>query len=142
MIEIKLTKKTNGKEIIEEMKNIYGSIERLEKIVNRNPKDAKAYYDLDDWKYYKDHLNEEIVETDVLLRDSFQFDKIELNLLDVIKNKKPKNLSELSKLANKSITNILPKINNLKKEGLIELKKGNKNSKVPIAIYDKIEIGV
>jgi hypothetical protein len=88
MIEIKLIKKTNGKEIIEEMKNVHGSIERLEKIVNRNSKDAKAYYDLNDWKYYEDHLDEEVVETDVLLRDSFQFDKIELNLLDIIKNKK------------------------------------------------------
>nr|WP_302578490.1 MarR family transcriptional regulator [Methanobrevibacter arboriphilus] len=142
MIEIKLKRKTTGAEIVGDMKDTYGSIARLEKIVERNPKDAKAYYDLNDWNYYKDHLEEEIVETDILLRDKFLFEKVEIDILNSIKEKNPKNLSQLAKLVDKNISNILPTINKLEKEGIIKIKEGAKNSKIPLLNYDAIEIAI
>ena len=140
MIEIKLERKTSGSEIIKDLEDTYGSLHRLQRIVKRNPKDAKAYYDLDDWNYYKNHLEEEVIETDILLRDKFLFDKVEMDILNSIKEKKPKNLTELATLVDKNISNILPKIDRLEEEGLLKIKKGNKNSKIPLLNYNKMEI--
>ncbi|KZX15682.1 HVO_A0114 family putative DNA-binding protein [Methanobrevibacter filiformis] len=142
MIEIKLKRKTNGEKIIKELEAIYGTKQRLERIVERNPKDAKAYYDLDDWNYYKDHLDEEVTEEDVLIRDKFLFDKGEIDILNSIKENNPKNLTELAKLVDKNISNILSTIDKLEKEGLIKIEEGNKNSKIPILTYDAIEIAI
>jgi len=142
MIEIKLKRKTSGAEVVKELESVYGTKQRLERIVERNPKDAKAYYDLDDWNYYKDHLDEEIIEEDILLRDKFLFDKVEIDILNSIKEKKPKNLTELAKLVDKNISNILPRVDKLEKEGIIKVKEGNKNSKIPLLNYDAIEIAI
>ncbi|KZX14834.1 MarR family protein [Methanobrevibacter cuticularis] len=142
MIEIKLKRTTNGEEIIKELEAVYGTKQRLERIVERNPKDAKAYYDLDDWNYYKDHLDEEVTEEDILIRDKFLFDKGEIDILNSIKENNPKNLTELAKLVDKNISNILPTVDKLEKEGLIKIEKGNKNSKTPILTYDAIEIAI
>jgi len=142
MIIIKLIRETYGADIVKKMEDTYGSVAKLERIVERNPKDAKAYYDLDDWKYFANHLDEKIEETDMLIKNNFTFSKIEMDLLDLIKNDNPHSLRELANLANKDVSNILPKINNLEKEGLISLKEGHKNSKIPVLNYDKIEIAI
>jgi predicted transcriptional regulator len=59
-----------------------------------------------------------------------------------IKNNKPKSVSELAKLVNKKTSTISNKVNLLEKEGLIELKEGSKNRKIPTVNYDKIEIAI
>jgi predicted transcriptional regulator len=45
-------------------------------------------------------------------------------------------------MIHKDITTVQKKINNLEKEWMIELKKGSKNSKIPVLNYDKIEIAI
>jgi len=140
MIKIKLIKETNGKEIVKGYEKIYGSIDRLKRIVKRNPNDKKAYYDLDDWKYFKVHLDEKVKETDVLNKENFTFSKIEIDILDAVKNKHPSSISELAKFVNRKSGNILDKVYKLEKEGFVNLKSGAKNKKTPVLKYDKIEI--
>lgn len=51
-------------------------------------------------------------------------------------------MRDLAILINKDVANIQKKIKNLEKEGLIILKEGSKNRKIPVVNYDKIEIEV
>ena len=142
MIAIRMIKKTNGKKIIENYKKTYGSMENLEKILKIKPDDAKAYYDLDDWKYFKEHPEEEVEEGKTIFRNHSSISTLELELMNFIKQDNPKSIKELAELIHKDVTTIQRKINNLEKEGLIHLKEGNKNSKIPVLNYDKIEIAI
>jgi len=142
MIEIKTIKKTDGHGMIKKFKKTYGSIERLKKFSEENPDSMRAYFDLKDWMYYQKHLNEELELTETLLGENINIGQLELNILDSIKNQKPKSVRELSKLLNKDPTTIQRKVNNLVKTGLVSLKEGIKNSKIPVVNYDKIEIGL
>ncbi|MCL2114952.1 MAG: hypothetical protein FWH29_01890 [Methanobrevibacter sp.] len=60
--------------------------------------------------------------------------------MDFIKNQKLQSIRELARFLDKDIIIIHPKIKELEKQGLIELKEGVKNSKIPYLNYDKIEI--
>ncbi|MCL2115570.1 MAG: winged helix-turn-helix transcriptional regulator [Methanobrevibacter sp.] len=142
MIAIRMIKKTNGKAIVEEYEKTYASIENLEKILKINPDDAKAYYDLKDWKYFKKHPDEEVNDGKTIFRDHSSISTLELELMNFIKHDNPKSIKELAELIHKDVTTIQRKINNLEKEGLISLKEGKKNSKIPILNYDKIEIAI
>lgn len=56
---ISTNRKLTGREFIEEMKREYNSIDDLEELVS-NTNDMKMYVDLRNWKYYRNHLDEEI----------------------------------------------------------------------------------
>jgi lipopolysaccharide biosynthesis regulator YciM len=142
MIEIKTIKKTNGQGIVKKFKETYGSIERLKKFAKENPDSMRAHFDLEDWRYYQVHLNEEIELTESIIGQNINIGQIELNILDSIKNQKPKSVRELSKFLNKDPTTIQRKVNILEKMDLISLKEGIKNSKIPVVNYDKIEISL
>ena len=142
MIQIKLIKEYSGKQLTNKFKKKYGSIEKLERMFKRNPEDMMLYGDLDDWIYFNEHHDEKIKETQVLITEKSNIDIIELELMGFIKNEHPKSISELAKIANKDLSSVQKKVNSLKEAGLIELKEGVKNSKIPIVNYDKIEITV
>jgi len=142
MIEIKTIKKTDGNGMVKKFKETYGSIERLKKFSKENPDSMRAYFDLKDWMYYQKHLNEELELTETILGENINIGQLELNILDSIKNQKPKSVRDLSRLLNKDPTTIQRKVNILEKTGLISLKEGIKNSKIPVINYDKIEIGL
>lgn len=66
----------------------------------------------------------------------------DISLMSFIKNQKPNSIKELSKLANRDISTIQHNVNILENEGLIEIKEGTKNRKIPIFNFDKIEIAI
>jgi len=53
-------------------------------------------------------------------------------LISYIKNQKPQYIKELVDLAKRDISTIQRKVNIFKNEGLIEIKNGTKNQKVPV----------
>ena len=65
MIEITLTRKTNGKGLIEIFKKNYGSIENLEKIL-KEKRDMKMKLDLDDWKYFLKNPDEKVEDSETI----------------------------------------------------------------------------
>jgi len=142
MIKITLIRELTGKELIEKFKEKYRSVESLERAFERDSENVKLYMDLGDWKYFIDNPDEKIKETEVIYTDKSKIDTIELELLGVIKTEHPSSVSELAKLANKDLSSVQKKVKNLNESGFIELKKGTKNSKMPIVNYDKIEIGI
>ncbi|MBZ9571059.1 winged helix-turn-helix transcriptional regulator [Methanobrevibacter sp. TMH8] len=142
MISIKMIKKTTGKGMIRKFEKAYGSFDGLERIVKKDPENMIAYYDLDDWKYFLKHPNEEVEDGKTIFTEDLSIGKIELEILNFIKNKHPKSMRDLAKLMNKDVGNVQRKVKHLEKEGLITLEEGSKNSKIPIVNYDKIEIEI
>ena len=140
MIEIKTIKKIDGKGMVEKFKETYGSIDRLKKFSKENPDSMRAHFDLKDWRYYEVHFTEEIELTETIIGENINIGQLELNILDSIKNQKPKSVRELSKFLDKDPSTVQRKVNILEKTGLISLKEGIKNSKIPVINYDKIEI--
>ena len=101
-------------------------MENLEIILKRNPEDAKAHYDLNDWKYFKKHPDEEVNTGKTIFRDHSSISTLELELMNFIKHENPKSIKELAELIHKDVSTIQRKVNNLEKEGLISLKEGKK----------------
>ncbi|RBQ22920.1 hypothetical protein ALNOE001_13090 [Candidatus Methanobinarius endosymbioticus] len=61
-------------------------------------------------------------------------------MLNTIKQEKPQSIRELPKILHKDISSVQPKVKNLANEGLIKIKDGNKNSKIPYLNYDEINL--
>jgi predicted transcriptional regulator len=79
--------------------------------------------------------DEIIKQTDIIYADKSKLDVLELELMGFIKNEHPKSVSELAKIANRDLSSVQKKIRQLKDNGFIDLKKGNKNSIIPIINY-------
>jgi predicted HTH transcriptional regulator len=136
-----LYKEQTGKEFIKEMEKTHNSIDEMTKKVERT-NNMMFYSDLEAWKYYLNNPNETIKRTTTLFTDDLILSNVEIKLLSAIKHDKPNSIRELAKLLNKDISTIHPKVKTLEKEGLLKLKDGVKNSKIPVLNYDKIEIAI
>lgn len=141
MIKITLKREITGKEYVKEMKNKYGTIEKLTKICETHDDNPVIALELDDWEYFQNHPNEMMEEKRILYNPKFSANDLEI--LDIVKNKKPESITELAKIINKDVSNVQRKINKLEDEGLLELTTGNiNNMKTPVFNYDKIEIAI
>lgn len=141
MIQIKLIRNIKRKNLIKEYEAKYKNIETLKKLIQEKPEDVNLDLDLDEWKYSLDHLEENLEETKIIYNPKFSANDLEI--LDIIKNEKPKSITQLAEIIDKDISNVQRKINNLKDEGLIELSTGKINNiKTPVFNYDKIEINI
>ncbi|MBZ9569971.1 hypothetical protein KQY27_00160 [Methanobrevibacter sp. TMH8] len=140
MYEIRLVRTIKGKDIIDRLKAEYGSLDNLKKLLKEDKKNQKFNVHLEDWDHYKDMLDEDIKERVILFTDNYPIGKIELELLNMIKSNHPESIRDLARLLNKDIKTVQPKVNNLAKEGFIELKNGSKNNKIPTFPYEYMEI--
>ena len=141
MIQIKLIRVIKGKDLIKEYEKRYRTLENLKKIVEET-ENMKLELDYDEWKYFKKHPEETLEQTHIIY-DYKGLSGTDLELLDTIKNSKPKSLTDLANLVNKDVSSIQRNIVKLKEKGFIELKEGNiNNMKTPFFNYDKIEIAM
>ena len=138
---ITLIKKQKSHEALKDYEKKYGSIKEVERLYN----DTGNYLylvDLDNWTYYKDNpeeMNEQAVSR---VTNKLTLSDMKIEILDFIKNKEPESIRELARFLNKDVKLIHPKIKELEQEGLIELKTGDKNKKIPILNYDEISIAI
>ncbi len=139
-MRITLTRQVTGEELIQDFKKAYASISELEKLYEENMDNLKFYTDLEDWKYYLENPDEIIEDGKTIIDDKLVLGKDEMELIDLIRNEKPKSIHELAMMIKWDLKTIYPKIIQLEKYELIELKSGPKRTKVPIVKYDKIEI--
>jgi len=142
MIMINLVRQIKAKEMIKEFEDNYKSIESLERAFNRDPDNVKLQMDLEDWKYFIKNPDETIKDGKILMTNEINIGKLELEIINFVKNMKPKSINELSKMLKKDNSTVQRKINQLEKDGLISIESGNKNSKIPVVNYDKIEIAI
>ena len=139
-MRITLTRQLNGEELIQDFKKAYGSISELEKLYENNLDNLKLYTDLEDWKYFLENPDEIIEDGKTIIDDKLILGKEEMELIDLIRNEKPESIHKLAMMIKWDLKTIYPKIIQLEKYELIELKSGPKRTKVPIVKYDKIEI--
>ena len=142
LIKIKLIKEISGIDLVHKMEKNYGSLKGLEMIYNLHKENTKLLNDLNEWKYYLANPHEKIIQTKVYCTEDLNLDKIELELLNFIKNHEPRSINDLSNIASKDIGSVLRKVKKLEEEGLISFEKGLKNSKKPVLNHDKIEIAI
>lgn len=140
MYQIKLIKTIKGKDIVERLKNKYGTLPNLKNLNKINKNDSRLCFDLEEWIVYENKLDSDVKETKILLTEDLPIGKIELELLNSIKSDNPESIRDLARLIDKDIKTVQPKIDTLAKEGFIELKKGIKNNKIPFFSYDSMEI--
>ncbi len=139
-MRITLTRQVTGKGLIQDFKKIYGSINELEKLYDQNMDNLKLYTDLEDWKYFLENPDEIIEDGKTIVTDESVLGKDEMELIDLIRNEKPVSIHDLAMMIKWDLKTIYPKIIQLEKYELIELKSGPKRTKVPTLKYDKIEI--
>ncbi|KZX16928.1 HVO_A0114 family putative DNA-binding protein [Methanobrevibacter filiformis] len=142
MIKINLVKVITGQDLINDMIEKYGSIEQLEKLLEKDKNNGEMFSDLEDWKFFGENPEDEITDITTILTDKLTLTNIELELLNFIKNNNPSSIRELSRLINEDVSNTQRRISRLEQEGLLNLKEGIKNSKIPVVTYDKIEIAI
>ena len=138
---ITLVKKQNGYEFIKEMEETYNSINELEKLFKRT-NNMKIYVDLENWKYYKDNLDEEIEISESLVTNKLSLSDLDLIILNTIKHEKPRSIRDLANKINKDVSNIQPKVKRLEEEGFIKFETGIKNSKIPYLTFDEIKLEI
>jgi hypothetical protein len=140
-MRITLIKEQYGKEYIKEMEDTYKSIQELEKIL-KTTNNMLMRVDLENWKYYLKHPDEKLTRGKAIFVEGLYLSDLEMKLLNHIKHDSPKSISSLSRLVNRDMSTIQPKIKRMKEAGLIHFKTGLKNSKIPVLNYDKIEIEI
>ncbi|MBQ2654235.1 MAG: MarR family transcriptional regulator [Methanobrevibacter sp.] len=138
---ITLVKKQSGIEFIKEMEETYKSINELEKLFERT-NNMKMYVDLQNWKYYKDNLDETIETTESLITNKLSLSDLDLIILNTIKHEKPRSIRDLANKINKDVSNIQPKVKRLEDEGFIKFETGIKNSKIPYLTFDEIKLEI
>lgn len=138
---ITLIKKQKGIDFINDMEKNYNSIGELEKLYKRTG-NMKLYADLENWKYYVEHPKDEIEITKSFVNKEISLSELDLDILNAIKYENPKSIRDLANKIDKDVSNVQPKVHNLKDNGFISLKKGNKNSLVPYMNYDTIRIEI
>jgi len=134
-----LIKEQSSEDYIKEMEKKYESIEKLNEVFKKT-KRSVFHVDLENWKYLIENPDEMIKIEETIFTDNLNLGETEIEILNMIKDRTPKSIRELAKITKKDISTIQPKVKKMEKEGLIELKEGNKNSKIPVVNYDKIEI--
>jgi len=142
MIPITTIKVIKGKEKIRELEKKYGSLKNLKRKFKNDTENMLLYSDLEDWKYFIKHPEEELEDGKTVFIEDINISKRDFELIKTIKDNNPNSISELAKLMNKEVSFIQKKVNTLKKEGLLDFKQGSKNRKIPIVDYDKIEIAI
>lgn len=138
---ITLVKKQKGIEFIQDMEKTYNSINELEKLFERT-NNMKMYVDLQNWKYYKDNLDEEIEITESLVTNKLSLSDLDLIILNTIKHEKPRSIRDLANKINKDVSNIQPKVKKLEEDGFIRFETGVKNSKIPYLTFDEIKLEI
>ena len=136
-----LIKEQTTEEYDQIMKAKYGSMERLEKQLEKTHENI-LYAELNNWKLLLQDPEEPIKVKEIIITDNLNIGENELEILNFIKNGKPRSIREIALKIKKDPANTTNKINHLAKEGLISFEKGVKNSKIPVLNYDKIEIAI
>lgn len=142
MIPVTMVKRIKGKDKIRELEKKYRTLKRLKKLFEKDNENMLLYSDIEDWEYFQNHPNEDLDEGKTIFIENTNLGQLELGLIKSIKHNTPQSISELAKITDKDVSSIQRKVTMLEKEGLLDLKTGHKNRKIPVINYDKIEITI
>ena len=103
-------------------------------------RNMKMYVDLENWRYYRDNLDEEIELTESLVTNKLSLSDLDFIILNTIKHEKPRSIRDLANKINKDVSNVQPKVK--REEGFIKFEAGAKNSKIPYLTFDEIKLEI
>ena len=138
---ISIIKKQKGHEVLKDYEKKYGSIKEVERLYKETA-NPLFLVDYENWKYFRDNPDEELESGVTKVTNKLTLTDMDLEILDYIKKEHPQSIRELARFLDKDIKTIHPKIKKLEEEGLIELKNGTKNRKIPYLNYDEISIAI
>lgn len=139
---LKLKREMIGAEFVQQMEEKYESIDKLKRLIEKDPENPLYTLDLDDWIYHLEHPEAKIEQEDIIFIQDTDLKMSDLQLLDVIKKEHPKSIRNLSHIMNKDIKTIQPKVSKLAESGLLKFEHGPKNAKKPVVNFNKIEIEI
>jgi DNA-binding MarR family transcriptional regulator len=142
MTVIKMVRFVKGEDKIKELKEKYGSIENLKRILDSSEGDMLNELDLENWEHYSSNPEELLQEGKTVFVENLKLSSLDFELMHQIKNNSPASIKELASLLNKEVSTVQKKAKCLEKEGLIQFKLGSKNRRIPILNYDKLEIPI
>ncbi|ADC65468.1 transcriptional regulator protein-like protein [Ferroglobus placidus DSM 10642] len=138
-MQIKFVRKIKAKDLIKEFEKKYGSLERLERYLERHPDDYVALMDYEDWKHFLENPDVEVEEGEIFVTNVSFLTPQKLQLLEAIKKHRPKSIRELAEKVGRDVKNVYMDVKELEKIGLIELKDSGRAKKVELK-YNEIHI--
>ncbi|MCK9152287.1 hypothetical protein [Methanobacterium alcaliphilum] len=139
-LKIQLMRKIKGKQLVMELQTEYGSIYKLEKLYDEDVDNLKLYTDLEDWKFYSENPEDILEDGKTIISDELDLGKLELQLIEIIKEKNPSSINELTEMIDSSIGFIFPKIYKLADWDVINLIPGQKKTLKPVLKYHEVII--
>ena len=138
---ITLIKKQTGYGFVKDMEAKYGSIHKIKNAFEQTY-NMKLLVDMENWEYYKDHLDETLELSESLVTDDIELSKLDLKLLNTIKHQSPKSIREVAGILGIDVRSVQSRLKKLEETGFIEFVEGNKNSLRPHLTYDNIKITI
>ena len=138
---ITLIQKKSGIDLINELNQKYGSEKELERLYQQT-KNYEMLIDLENYKYFSKNPNEIIEKGESLITNKISLTNLDLIMLSTIKNNDIKSIRDLANKMDKDIKNIQPQVHKLVENGLLILKDGSGNRKIPCLTYDIIKIEI
>ncbi|WP_321421955.1 MarR family transcriptional regulator [uncultured Methanobacterium sp.] len=139
---IKLVRQMNGSELVEMLKEKYGSMDNLKRLMEKDTENVLYPLDLEDWLYHLEHPAAEVKQSETIFIKDLKINMSDLKMLDIIKNQHPTSIRNLSCILHKDLKTVQPRVHRLAEEGFIKLEPGPKNAKKPVVNFNKIEIEI
>ncbi len=140
-MRIKFVRRVKASELIEEFERKYGSLERLERYLERNPDDYAVLMDYEDWKHFLANPDVEVEEGEIIVTDISFLTPQKLRILEAVKKYKSKSIRELTERVGRDVKNVYRDVRELERIGLLELHDSGRAERVELK-YNEIVISV
>lgn len=139
---LKLVREMKGNEFVQQLKEKYGSLDNLKRLIKKDPENVLYPLDLEDWLYHLEHPRLRLPN---LKPSSLRTLKLICRILNYWTSSKrsiPPPFVTFPILLEKDLKSVQPRVHRLAREGLLKLEPGPKNAKRPVVTFNKIEIEI
>ncbi len=139
---LKLVREMTGREFVQKLEDKYGNLDKLDRLIEKEPENVLYPLDREDWFYHLKHPDATVKDKETIFLQDLKIGMEDLKMLDVIKKEHPPSIRNLSYILDKDLKTVQPRVHRLEKEGLLKLERGPKNAKRPVVNFNKIEIEI
>lgn len=93
---LKLVREMKGNEFVQQLKEKYGFLDNLKRLIKKDPENVLYPLDLEDWLYHLEHPQAKVTQSETIFLKDLKIDMSDLKLLDVIKKEHPTSIRNLS----------------------------------------------
>jgi hypothetical protein len=103
------------------LKEKYGSMDNLKRLMEKDPENVLYPRDLEDWLYHLEHPDAEVKQSETIFVKDLKINMSDLKMLDIIKNQHLTSIRNLSCILHKDLKTVQPGLHRLREEGFIKL---------------------